>query len=194
MFYLGNTSLPTVFNINLQWSGYKWCQIIQEQDKEAAERLWFPKPTMRSFIRYQGFSLSEKLLQNNKENIWLDWPYLPAAEGGWPTSAGGLSVAPTAEGSTWWATRSPATARTTAGTRTPQCPCPPGTTTPLLWWKVILHIILRVNNLNLFFSILHQCRLVILTYGLSCAPPTSASLFWFYYRHIHLTSPSPNRH
>ena len=34
-----------------------------------------------------------------------------------------------------------------------------------LWWKVILHIILKVNKLNMFYSILYNYRLVILTYA-----------------------------
>ena len=50
-----------------------------------------------------------------------------------------------------------------------------------LWCKVILHKILKVKKLNTFNIILYQYRLVILHMIISYAPPTSASLFWFYY-------------
>ena len=32
-----------------------------------------------------------------------------------------------------------------------------------VWWKIILHIILEVNKLNMFYSILYKYSLVILT-------------------------------
>ena len=50
-----------------------------------------------------------------------------------------------------------------------------------LWCKVLFHIFLKVNQLNLFYSILYKYILVIWHMFIFYAPPTSASLFWFYY-------------
>ena len=47
--------------------------------------------------------------------------------------------------------------------------------------SMILHIILKVNKLYLFHSILYKYSISIWHMFISYAPPTTASLFWFYY-------------
>ena len=47
--------------------------------------------------------------------------------------------------------------------------------------RIILHIILKVNKLNLSHSILYKYSISIWHMFISYAPPTTASLLWFYY-------------